>query len=276
MSDTPRTDAVNQCPATADGWPVVYMKMFEHARALEREVNLGKRLYDATQKWFDDPHAIGQLDAAIEEYRKAELASVTQAGAPNTAGVFSTTTGVEPLVCASCGCAHFQKMQDFDYDLSGQDYPTGHPDRCRLLDDKVFEHIIEDGKPRPHWRCHKKAWHCAGNGGEHCSTHRDCGARSDDGCVCGLKPDHEGPHGWERTSTRSATRAEWKPTHRHAEGGLYRFVEAVKVQENGLWFNAILYENEQRERFCRRASVFAARFTDIEADSSDSAGGSGG
>lgn len=69
-------------------------------------------------------------------------------------------------------------------------------------------------------------------------------------------------------STRSATPLTFTPTHRHAEGGLYRVLRAVKVQENGLWFNALLYDNEQGEQFVRKASVFAERFTEInEADS---------
>lgn len=43
------------------------------------------------------------------------------------------------------------------------------------------------------WRCHKQA----GHSGE-CSTHMDCGAIApNDRTVCGLAPDHDGPHGWE-------------------------------------------------------------------------------
>lgn len=90
-------------------------------------------------------------------------------------------SNARPYVCAGCGDWRLVK-------------------RCTKCDDKFYEPpIIEDGRSRPHWRCHKNE----GHNGE-CSTHMDCGARHPDGGTCGFPPDHEGPHGWE--TPVSATR----------------------------------------------------------------------
>jgi len=40
---------------------------------LVQERDIGYKLYEAALKWQGDPHAIGQLDEAIETYRKALL-----------------------------------------------------------------------------------------------------------------------------------------------------------------------------------------------------------
>lgn len=83
------------------------------------------------------------------------------------------------------------------------DRETNDPLRCRLLDGKFFDGvefhlIIEDGKVRPHWRCHKTRGHKGV-----CSTHNDCGeptfSTNPDhrGAVCGFGPNHDGPHAWE-------------------------------------------------------------------------------
>lgn len=58
--DTPRTDAATQCPATADGWAVVYEKMRDHARQLECElaVALRKQVPDAPEGYRHELVAI--------------------------------------------------------------------------------------------------------------------------------------------------------------------------------------------------------------------------
>lgn len=98
------------------------------------------------------------------------------------------------FVCSRCGSRSLQPMEYFDYELHKADYPTEHPDRCRELDTWA-EQQGERG-----WCCHKKTGHKKGHGGEFHSCHRDCGAVAGDERrnVCGLDPDHEGPHGWEK------------------------------------------------------------------------------
>jgi hypothetical protein len=99
-----------------------------------------------------------------------------------------------PMVCRSCGDDTLVRMDDFHYDLEAKDYPNSHPDRCLLCDGKVFERIIEDGRPRQHWHCRKRAGHAGA-----CSSHNDCGARGPDGVICGDLADHEGQHQWAKT-----------------------------------------------------------------------------
>lgn len=130
------------------------------------------------------PSAIGSLPAAVTQCF--------------TAGTVSSTSEGVRLVCCQCGNEHLEPMLRFEYDLHPHaDYPTEHPDRCRLLDGTYYDPpIIEDGHSRLHWRCHKKAGHDSANGGRHCSTHRDCGARveiePDLHGTCGKEPGHDG------------------------------------------------------------------------------------
>jgi hypothetical protein len=72
------------------------------------------------------------------------------------------------------------------------DYPTEHPDRCKKLDNTYYDPpIMENGKSRLHWRCHKKSGHIGW-----CSSHNDCGANvwSDElgaMATCGKSPGHD-------------------------------------------------------------------------------------
>lgn len=67
MSDTPRTDAVVSCPATADGWPVVYENMVMLARRLERELTWAKQRLRAVNRAQDE-----EIRAAADEARWRE------------------------------------------------------------------------------------------------------------------------------------------------------------------------------------------------------------
>lgn len=58
---------------------------------------------------------------------------------------------------------------------------------------------------------------------------------------------------------------QWQATHRHAEGGLYRWLRMVKVQEAGAWHEAVLYDNAEGLVFVRKLQVFNRRFTEIPA-----------
>lgn len=167
-----------------------------------------------------------------------------------TAGQSNNVTVGLPLVCAQCGCDRYVGMMVFDYEV--HDYPIQHPDRCLKMDDKVFEHIIEDGEPRPHWRCRKKAGHPGA-----CSSHNDCGELGGEHghTVCGLVPGHKGPHAWERLLTRpealSAEREEWliwSNEHRAwwgpnncgypkdvSNAGRYTFAEAREICTSRSW-----------------------------------------
>ena len=54
---------------------------------------------------------------------------------------------------------------------------------------------------------------------------------------------------------------QWTPTHRHAEGGEYRMVGAVKFHAaENTWQNAILYDNSDGLSFVRLREDFLARF----------------
>lgn len=69
----------------------------------------------------------------------------------------------------------------------------------------------------------------------------------------------------EAVAAVSATSPQFTPTHRHAEGGLYRVIGMMRIQILGIWHEAVEYENAQGMRFARRANEFASRFTAIDA-----------
>lgn len=71
------------------------------------------------------------------------------------------------------------------------DLSTEHPNRCKLRDNLLYADILEGGKHRRTWRCHKREGHDGP-----CSAHNDCGVISG-GAVCSLLPGHAGPHAWE-------------------------------------------------------------------------------
>ncbi len=62
---------------------------------------------------------------------------------------------------------------------------------------------------------------------------------------------------------KAALEVPWKATHRHAEGGVYRYIGQIKIQINGLWYEAAEYDNAEGMRFARRADDFARRFATI-------------
>lgn len=53
---------------------------------------------------------------------------------------------------------------------------------------------------------------------------------------------------------------EFRPTHRHAEGGLYQVIGNIQVRLSGNWITCVLYKNEGGAQFARLAGSFAERF----------------
>jgi hypothetical protein len=82
--------------------------------------------------------------------------------------------------CAECEQLRQTLRQEAGY------YAYGDPERCRKHE------RVEDGGTFQ-WGCHKQAGHRGA-----CSDHNDCGEISTGGEVCGLHPDHEGLHAWDR------------------------------------------------------------------------------
>lgn len=54
---------------------------------------------------------------------------------------------------------------------------------------------------------------------------------------------------------------EFKPTHEHAEGGVYEMMGSCSYHaENGRWEEAVLYRDSAGKFFVRRVADFASRF----------------
>lgn len=63
-----------------------------------------------------------------------------------------------------------------------------------------------------------------------------------------------------------ALKPSFQPTHKHAEGGLYRVVspDRVKMKIGDHWRKAVLYCDEAGNRYVRAEEDFEARFTPVE------------
>ncbi len=58
--------------------------------------------------------------------------------------------------------------------------------------------------------------------------------------------------------------SDFKPTHRHAEGGLYQKLGPVRVKVSTEWQDCTLYRNEAGQLFARHDYLFFDRFTPLE------------
>lgn len=57
---------------------------------------------------------------------------------------------------------------------------------------------------------------------------------------------------------------EFRPTHRHAEGGQYQVLDfTLKVQVGGHWLRAVRYRNAEGMEFVRDEHTFNKRFTTL-------------
>ena len=65
----------------------------------------------------------------------------------------------------------------------------------------------------------------------------------------------------------SATALKFEPTHRHAEGGLYRFVSNASYKPLTLdWSDAVIYEAENRKLYVTTPVRWKERFTMLAID----------
>lgn len=62
-------------------------------------------------------------------------------------------------------------------------------------------------------------------------------------------------------------RSPFEPTHRHAEGGLYRVIsrDKVKMKIGAHWHEAVLYHDVEGNRYVRTKGEFEQRFTELKA-----------
>jgi hypothetical protein len=65
----------------------------------------------------------------------------------------------------------------------------------------------------------------------------------------------------ELNTAESATAKPFTPTHRHADGGLYRFVANTKYRDAAVWHAAIIYEGADGELWVTSPMRWSDRFT---------------